>query len=32
LKAPLPTGNLEIRVMRDELLLGESCIANFVSR
>jgi hypothetical protein len=32
LKPPLPGGNLEIRVMRDELLLGESCIANFISR
>lgn len=32
LKAPLPTGNLEVRVMRDDLLIGESCIANFVSR
>ncbi len=27
LKAPLPTGNLEIRVMRDDLLLADSCIA-----
>lgn len=32
LRAPLPTGNLEIRVMRDELLLADSCIAQFSSR
>ena len=32
LKAPLPTGNLEIRVMRDDLLLADSCIAYFASR
>jgi hypothetical protein len=32
LKAPLPAGNLEVRVMRDELLLADSCLANFVSR
>jgi len=32
LNAPLPTGNLEIRVMRDELLLADSCIAQFASR
>jgi hypothetical protein len=32
LKAPLPTGNLEIRVMRDDLLLADSCIAQFASR
>ena len=32
LKAPLPTGNLEIRVMRDDLLLADSCLAQFVSR
>jgi VWFA-related protein len=32
LNAPLPTGTLEIRVMRDELLLADSCIAQFASR
>jgi VWFA-related protein len=32
LKAPLPTGNLEIRVMRDDLLLADDCVAQFVSR
>jgi VWFA-related protein len=32
LKAPLPTGALEIRVMRDELLLDDTCLAQFVSR
>jgi len=32
LKAPLPTGNLEIRVMQDDLLLADSCIAQFASR
>lgn len=32
LKAPLPTGNLEIRVMRDDLLLADSCITQFASR
>lgn len=32
LKAPLPTGNLEIRVMRDDLLLGDTCITQFASR
>ena len=32
LKPPLPTGGLEIRVMRNELLLDESCIAQFTSR
>ena len=32
LKAPLPTGNLEVRVMRDDLLLADSCLAQFVSR
>ena len=32
LKAPLPAGNLEVRVMRDELLLADSCLAQFVSR
>jgi VWFA-related protein len=32
LKAPLPTGNLEVRVMKDELLLADSCLAHFVSR
>jgi VWFA-related protein len=32
LKAPLPAGNLEIRVMRDDLLLADSCLAQFVSR
>jgi hypothetical protein len=32
LKAPLPAGNLEVRVMRDDLLLADSCLAQFVSR
>jgi len=32
LKAPLPTGNLEIRVMRDDVLLADSCMAQFASR
>jgi VWFA-related protein len=32
LKAPLPTGNLEVRVMKDDLLLADSCLAQFVSR
>jgi hypothetical protein len=32
LKAPLPTGNLEVRVMKDELLLADNCIAQFTSR
>ena len=32
LKSPLPTGNLEVRVMRDDLLLADSCLAQFVSR
>jgi VWFA-related protein len=32
LNAPLPTGDLEIRVMRDDLLLADSCIAQFASR
>lgn len=32
LNAPLPTGNLEVRVMRDDLLLSDSCIAQFASR
>ena len=32
LKAPLPTGNLEVRVMRDDLLLADNCLAQFVSR
>ena len=32
LKAPLPTGNLEVRVMRDDLLLADGCLAQFVSR
>jgi VWFA-related protein len=32
LKPPLPTGNLEIRVMRDDLLLADDCVAQFVSR
>lgn len=30
LNAPLPRGSLEIRAMRDDLLLADSCIANFV--
>jgi hypothetical protein len=32
LKAPLPTGDLEIRVMKDDLLLADSCLAQFTSR
>ena len=32
LKAPLPAGNLEVRVMRDDLLLADSCLAQFVAR
>lgn len=32
LKAPLPTGNLEIRVLQDDLLLADSCITQFASR
>jgi VWFA-related protein len=32
LKAPLPTGELEVRVMRDDLLLADGCLAQFVSR
>ena len=32
LKVPLPGGNLELRVMRDDLLLADSCQALFVSR
>ena len=32
LTAPLPRGHAEIRVMRDDLLLADSCIANFVSQ
>lgn len=32
LTAPLPTGKLEIRVLRDDLLLADSCIAQFASR
>ena len=32
LKAPLPGGNIEIRVMEDELLLSESCLAHFTAR
>ena len=32
LKAPLPTGNLEVRVMRDDLLLADNCLAQSVSR
>jgi hypothetical protein len=32
LKAPLPAGNLEIRVMRNDLLLADSCLTNFISR
>ncbi len=28
----LPTGNLEIRVMRDELLLADDCVAQFSAR
>ena len=32
LKPPLPTGNLEVRVMRDDLLLADGCLAQFISR
>ena len=32
LNAPLPTGNLEIRVLRDDLLLADSCLTQFASR
>ena len=32
LKPPLPTGNLEVRIMRDDLLLADSCLAQFTSR
>ena len=32
LKAPLPAGNLEIQVSQDDLLLADSCLAQFVSR
>lgn len=32
LDAPLPTGNLEVRLMRDDLLLADGCIAQFASR
>jgi VWFA-related protein len=32
LKAPLPAGTLEIRVMQDDLLLADSCLTQFVSR
>jgi len=32
LKPPLPTGNLEIRLMKDDLLLAESCITQFAIR
>jgi VWFA-related protein len=32
LNAPLPSGSLEIRVMRDDLLLADSCLTQFVSR
>ncbi len=32
LKSPLPTGNLEVRVMRDDLLLADSCLAQFATR
>jgi len=32
LKPPLPTGNLEVRIMRDDLLLADSCLAQFISR
>jgi VWFA-related protein len=32
IKAPLPTGNLEVRVMRNDLLLADNCLAQFVSR
>ena len=30
LKSPLPAGSLEVRVMRDDLLLADSCLAQFV--
>lgn len=32
LKPPLPGGNLEIRVMKDDLLLADSCITQFITR
>jgi hypothetical protein len=32
LKAPLPAGDLEIRVMRDDLLLADSCLTEFAIR
>ena len=32
LKPPLPTGHLEVRVMRDDLLLADDCVAQFTSR
>ncbi|HYE85618.1 MAG TPA: VWA domain-containing protein [Vicinamibacterales bacterium] len=32
LKAPLPAGELEVRVMRDDLLLADSCLTQFVTR
>lgn len=32
LKPPLPAGALEVRVMRDDLLLADNCLAQFVSR
>ena len=32
LKAPLPGGNLEIRLMKDDLLLADSCITQFITR
>jgi VWFA-related protein len=32
LNAPLPAGTLEIRVMRDDLLLADSCMAQFATR
>ena len=32
LKAPLPVGDLEVRVMRDDLLLADNCLAQFVSQ
>ena len=32
LKPPLPAGNLEVRVMRDDLLLADNCLAQFISQ
>ena len=32
LKAPLPGGDLEIRLMKDDLLLADSCLTQFITR